>query len=259
MTTEWIMLPRRVGLVAMLVGLMLGGCSHAPRIVEPVVDTSPYQRAGRDVLWAVAPLRNESGTSQADPLAISDDVVAAVEQVRGISAVPLNRVIAAMRALGLAELSTPTDARRLGEALDVDGLIVGSITAYDPYDPPTLGLALALYLPGRPDGEALGDGLGPRELEWQPASLQTGAAQARVGPVALASELLDAKSNDVLLAVQRYARGRVEQVSASAWHRYTRSMVLYRQFAAHEVVGRLIRQEWIRLARAQGGPDTTPR
>jgi len=55
----------------------------------------------------------------------------------------LNRTIAAMRALRMSDLKSPAEVRQLASELGVDGVIVGSITAWDPYDPPKLGIALA--------------------------------------------------------------------------------------------------------------------
>ncbi|MBL8964967.1 MAG: hypothetical protein JNK70_12975, partial [Phycisphaerae bacterium] len=129
--------------------LALAGCrgSSAPRLTPPMVNESPYDPAAGDVLWAVVPLRNESGTSLADPLILSDKVVSAVAEARGLRCLPLNRTLATMRALELPAIRTPAEAQALARALGADGVLVGSITAYDPYVP-TIGLTIALH--GRP-------------------------------------------------------------------------------------------------------------
>src|SRR5262249_27350631 len=116
-----------------------------PELVPPEVLVSPYDTSAGDVLWAVVPLNNESGTSAADALAISDRLVNKITEVEGLAAVPMNRTMAAMRALGMPAVRSASDARYLAEALGADGIIVGTITSYDPYNPPKVGLALALF------------------------------------------------------------------------------------------------------------------
>ncbi len=70
-------------------------------------------------------------------------------------------------------------------------------------------------------------------------------------PITVVSEHLNARNHEVLMAVRNYAIGRSDQMSALGWRSYTASMELYTQFAAHHCVGRLIDEEWLRLARQQ--------
>src|SRR5690606_19054749 len=114
-------------------------------------------------------LRNESGTSAVDQLAISDTLVATVTQARGLRALPLNRVLDAMAALEMAHPQTPADLDRLARTLGADGVIVGSITAYDPYEP-IMGIALGLYArPGALEHAGSEEPeINPRQLREQP-------------------------------------------------------------------------------------------
>jgi hypothetical protein len=127
---------------------LLTGCEalsrKKPELTPPAHTTAPYDASDGDVLWAVLPLLNESGTEIFDPLAVSDKLVAAAEEVEGVRTVPLNRTLQAMHALDIQAVRDPDDVHRIAAAMGVDGVIVGSITAYDPYDPPTIGLSLAL-------------------------------------------------------------------------------------------------------------------
>jgi hypothetical protein len=238
--------------------LFLPSCnSKGEKLVPPEQLTAPYDSSHGEVLWAVAPLKNESGTSISDPLAVADKVAAAAAQVHGVRALPLNRTIAAMRALGLAELRDPGDAKRLAEAMGVDGLILGSVTAYDPYDPPTLGLALALY--ARPGAMTLNApaGLDVSKLRYQPTDYRYfPRSNYDDSPAAVVSEYLDAKNHAVLMDVRRYATGRSDPNSALSWHRYLASMDMYTEFAAWHTVQRLLENEWIRLA--QPRPPAPP-
>ena len=88
----------------------------------------------------MAPLRNESGSIQADGGSIADHLTKHLENASNLDVIPVNRVLAAMARLEYGRVTSPTEARHLLHSLSVDGLVVGSITAYDPYDPPKVRL-----------------------------------------------------------------------------------------------------------------------
>lgn len=234
---------------------MLAACAtRQPELVPPATIVAPYDTSLGQVLWAVVPPRNESGTTLVDPLVMGDKLVAAAAQIRGVIALPLNRTIDAMRALELAAVNSPDDARRLADELGVDGLIVGSITAYDPYEP-VIGLSVALYArPGRLGPPAHWE-VDPRRLSTQPTEppgLARGFAQQPLGVVA---EHLDAKNHQVQMDVRRYATGRHEAFSALGWRRYLASADLFAEFAAWHVMERLVELEWLRTGQWQAmGP-----
>ena len=241
---------------------LVGGCAKHDRygpLTEPHVLVAPYDTSQGQVLWAVVPLRNESGTSAADPLEISDAVVAAAAQVRGVRAKPLNSTIAAMRALKMDRVDNPTQAKALAAEMGVDGLILGSITAYDPYDPPVLGLALVLYARGGPMDTRGSAQLDTRTLVYQPTDYRYFSRSTfNDAPASAVSEHLDARNQGVQMLLRRYAEGRIDSKSALGWRTYMASMGLYTQFAAHHTVGRLLDHEWLRLARSVNR-DSTPR
>jgi hypothetical protein len=236
-----------------LAAVLLAGCaaSHEPVLSAPHTLSVPYDTAKGEVLWAVVPLRNESGTTLVDTLEVSDKVVHAAAQVQGVRALPLNRTIATMRSLKMQDLATPADAKRLATEMGVDALLVGSITAWDPYDPPKLGLALALYArTGAMDqrGPATID---TRTLQYQPTDYQYFPRSSfDSAPSSVVSEFLDGKNHQVLMDLKNYATGRHDPTAALAWRRYLASMDLYTEFGAWHAVGRLIDHEWIRLAGA---------
>lgn len=234
-----------VGAVGVLTLASLGGCHARPELTPPGVLVSPY---AADAAIAVVPLRNESGASFVDTDTVSDRVVAAFNQTRGLTCLPLNRTIEAMRALNLPVVSSPTEANQIARALGVDGVIVGTITAYDPYDPPVLGLSLALFAQPSLGGDGGGPMNDPRLLSMQ-ASDASYSAGAGDDPASVESVHLDAQGHDVLLALRRYADGRVETGTALEWRVYTASMDLYTEFVAHEAVRGLLDDEWLRLAR----------
>lgn len=253
MTSAQTMLSR-----AMLSWLLLGallapaGCTQSKKeelLIAPRSLVAPYDAVGGEVLWAVVPLANESGTTEADRSSASDALVAAIEETQGLRCVPLNRTIAAMRALKMNGLRGPGDVRRLADAMGVDGVVIGAVTAYDPYTP-AIGISIALY--ARTGAmNRVSPGVDPHELASRPTEAGAARPALRDAPVATASENLDAKNHQVLMDLKAYAEGRHDQPSALGWRRYTASMDLYTQFAAYHAVDRLLESEWVRLARVE--------
>ncbi len=241
--------------LVLITSINMPGCAMNQKRDEmfpPGVIVSPYDTALGDVLWAVIPPINESGTSVADSMDIGDSLVAAAQGIRGVRCLSLNRSLEAMRALGLKNgIQSSADAHKIAEYLGADAVLAGSITAYDPYDPPIIGLALALYARPGSMANAAKSRLDTRALTMSFSDFGTYDGLSFAGePVSVVSEHLDARDHSVLMAVKSYADGRSNQNSALAWRVYTASMDLYTQFAAHHAVGRLIDEEWLRLSRS---------
>ena len=231
------------------------GCTttdRRDRLDIPGVIVAPYDTSQGEVLWAVIPTMNESGVSSVREDEIGDAIVAAVQGIRGVRCLPINRTLAAMRSMGIHQITSTNEAIALANTLGVDGIIAGSITAYNPYDPPTLGLALALY--SRPGAMKRGPqtNLDPRALSMAYTDFGKFDGSRFAGdPVNSVSQHLDARDHAVLMDLKRFAQGRSDQNSALRWRIYTASMDLYTQFVAHHTVGRLIDEEWLRYARTQ--------
>lgn len=250
MTSEKAML-----IVVALVGA--GGCSVVSPQPEPLV--SPYDSTR---LMAVAPLINESGTTHADGLLLADLLAQQLEQATRVDVLPVNRTLAAMEAAGLARLAGPGDAVQLLRLLGADYLVVGTITAYDPYDPPRLGVALELY--GNPRARAGAGGPDPRGLARAAAGPQTQAFVRSGGePLTRLSAFFDAASPDVRAALGRYADRRGVDMNDRGWRRhwplrsaaerqserlYRIRMDLYSEFVSYEMCWRLLAAEWRRVA-----------
>ncbi len=232
----------------------LTACASGPRperLTAPRALSTPYDTGKGEVLWAVIPLRNESGASIVDELVMTDKLVGTIEEVRGVRCLPLNRTLAAMEALELRTVTTPGQARQLAQSLGVDAIVAGNITAYDPYTP-VIGLSLALY--ARP-GSMLSEQttLDTRRLTQSTADSTptTSDAQWTARPIAVYSDRLDAKNHTTLLELQNFATGRTREPSALGWRRYTASIDLYSEFVMFKGVDGLLQQEWLRVARMQ--------
>lgn len=244
-------------LIALTGALIFGACS-GPKYVTPAAHLPAHPATG-GVVWAVAPLRNESGVSVVNELALTDALVAEMSGAQGLVILPVNRTIAAMRSLNMPSVDTPSQARELARALGADGLVVGSVTAWDPYDPPVLGLSLALFQ--RSSNGAAPRGLNPEDDPLMLRSLTTdGSLNQGLDPdrpLAVFAAVFDASNGDTREAIRVYAEGRHDPRSALGWKRYTASMSLYAKFACFEASRRLLASERVRLGAPEARAETS--
>lgn len=229
-------------------GAFNAGCDSTPKRGPTVqLPPSPYSGGGSAIL-AIAPLRNESGTSAADELGLTDMLAEQFQTVPGFIVLPTNRTLAAMGALGLGAVDSPAQAMALGQALGADALVIGTITAWDPYDPPRLGLTVALYSRTDRAGAQRPSAVNPAELRRAARDASPAVEWTSAGPSSIVPLMLDASDGATRERVRRYAEGRYDPVSALGWRRYTASMRLFSKFACFEAAERLIDMERSRLA-----------
>ena len=244
MTSEQAMLSRALvcALLVSVCGLVAGCDLDREPLGHPIEYRTPYPAPK---LWAVVPLRNESGVTTVDPAGLADHLTRQLQQVDGIDVLPVNRVIEAMAVTEVQQIDTPAAAMALMRMLNVDGLLVGTVTAWDPYEPPKIGMLVQLYAQRTVDDEPMMD---PRLLTRAATPGGDGIdRQPRSQPVAQASAYLDAANATVLRRLQKYAHGRVPPNSPAGWRRYVLNMDLYSEFACHEMMRRLFSAEWKRL------------
>ena len=231
------------GLAAMLILAIGIGCQQHRRgaLHQPSGLHAPYDEPQ---LWAIAPLANESGTTAVDRMAITDLLSEQCQQIGGIDTVPVNRVLLAMQRLGIRSIATPQDARNLIVVLGVDGLVVGTITAWDPYQPPKLGLAVQLFTN---DTIPAGDPFDPEHARRATGDTRTAGA-AR--PIAQSAGIWDASNHRTLASLDSFTRGRTRIDSAYGPDLYLVDMDLYTQFVAHRLVENLLKNEHSRVSAA---------
>lgn len=235
---------RPVALAATVLAIATAGCRSEPALRTPTRHVAPYA-----AILAVAPLANESGVS-IDPATraeVSDDLVAALNQVEGWAAVPLDRTLGAMAQLGLAEVRSEADARQLIATIGVDGIVVGTITQWNPYDPPRFGANVLLV----GDRDRLRSALDPQRLYGRTGDGDP-AANADGGVVATVTDLvvdLDAVDHGTRRILRDYAAARSdvtggfdppERYYLMVFHRYL-------QFCADRVAAGLVERETVRL------------
>ncbi len=246
MTTEQRLLALPLTILLILASA-LPGCATGDTRPDPLTLRSPYTDDRGDALWAVAPLVNESGVSVVDPLLVSDSLVYQIQQVQGVSAAPMNRTIAAMRALGLETIDSPQAALSLARALGADAIVAGSVTAWDPYDPPEIGMTLALFTLN-PTGPTQLD-VNPRDMQGWVTEYASANGSTRQ-PAGVAAAHVDAARIDVQRDVRFYATPRVEPGAPLGWKRYTASMALFTEYVCHRLVRDMLNQERVRIAGA---------
>lgn len=253
-----------------LVLLVLGGCTASPLVQRDQGPTPQTLYADR-VIWAVVPLRNESGTASANGSQMADQLTNTLQTVENIDVLPVNRVIAAMHALELPQLRSPVDVMHLARTLGVDGIIVGTITAYDPYDPPKVGLQLELY---QVTPKLQSQQVDVRELmHAATGNTAPGDAPRRIAPVNTASAMLNASNPIVRERLRAYASGRgghepaaqpwwkriavstgIAQKDDTDWHLYRINMNLFTEYASAELAERLLQAESLRLGLSRRTP-----
>ena len=210
----------------------------------------PSSIAPYSAVLAVAPFTNESGV----PIPVNeiwevgDGVITAINETRGWDAVPLNRTIQTMRQMGINSVPDLKTASALAQAMDVDAIVLGTITQWDPYDPPRFGANVILVAS---DEATL--------REFDPRTLQ-GSTQERM-PTSTSETLqcaqvvgvYDAAQHGTYESLKAYAAGRYDITGGFEPPERYYLMVYsrYLEYATWRLVDGLRDQETTRLARTQ--------
>jgi hypothetical protein len=181
-----------------------------PQAVEYTI-TSPYPPGH---VLAVAPAMNQSGSRDFDVLVVSDILFEELQQVHNLTALPLNKTLAVMQRLKIRAIDSPATAQKVAAALGADGLVVPAVTAYDPYNPPTVGMTLQLYSTPSPSGQ--------------------GSPEVQV------SAVFNASNQTVLRELRDFAAGRTEPDSALGEEKFLADADHYMRFVCHAMVRRLM-------------------
>ena len=237
---------RRTPCFALLLVALFAGCAETPKYGTEMVIVLPGDR--RQV-WAVGPALNLSGQREVDPLLQSDLLYHKLQEVRGLTVIPVDRVVQVYAALKIESVQSPTQAAIVCQALGADALIVPTVTAYDPYEPPKWGGSLQMFRavrtggPQNVDVKELVRLSAPNVNDSPPPPSDLGFAQS-VG-------MFDAANGTVREALMGYAKGRNDPQSPMGAREYLMSMDRYVGFAYHTLIGDLLRSE-AKAQRAKG-------
>ncbi|QOV91486.1 hypothetical protein [Humisphaera borealis] len=240
----------RLGLGVIAIAAMGMGCSSKPKPYgSEVVSILP---GAQPQVWAIAPAINLSGQREVDPLLQSDILYHKLQEVRGLTVIPVDRTIQVYAALRIEQVQSATQAAIVCEALGCDALVVPTVTAYDPYDPPKWGGSLQMFRSARMGGIPAVD---VREMTRQaapdPTLMPAGPTQ---NDFVQAIGMFDAANGTVREALSGYARGRHDPVSPMGDREYFVNMDRYVGFAYHTLIGDLLRAEARRLGAAARPP-----
>jgi hypothetical protein len=195
----------------------------------------------RGEVWAIAPAINLSGQREVDPLLQSDILYQQLQEVRGLTVLPVDKVVEAYVGLKIQKVQSPEQASQVCEALGCDALVVATVTAYDPYDPPKFGGSLAVFHRSATTHKV--QNVDPRDLAREAAPPAPDAPPSIAGNpnVAQAVGMFDANNGSVRDALFGYAKGRNDPVGPLGQREYLVSMDRYTGFAYHTLIEQLFR------------------
>ena len=226
-------------IVVMTTLIVLGGCQYK----MPTALDSPW--LPRQQVWAIAPLANESGVSHVDRLAITDSLVLETASINGVDVLPLNRTLEVMLALdiGLDGIPSRAEYQQICSVLGADAILVGTIMAYDPYQPLRLGSSIQLI---RPHGRNAMVGFDARSVTMAVGGDGRTPSEGLIFRENLpvqASGIFDAENHGVLMAMEAYSEGRSTQnLARSDLGLYHLDMDDYAEFVFHQLLSRLLNE-----------------
>jgi hypothetical protein len=222
-------------IVLVLFAFLAHGCAEQEK---PYGTERPLSWPGRrQQVWAVAPAVDLSGQREVDPLLQADLLYAQLQQVNGMTVIPVNRVVEVYASLRIEKVQSEEQAALVCDLLGCDGLVVPSITAYDPYNPPKFGASLQLFR--MPGSYARPAGLDVRELTRQAAPGPDESMPQRSGFVQ-AVGMFDAANGSIREALFGYAAGRNDPAGPLGNREYLVSMDRYCGFVYHCLIAELI-------------------
>lgn len=215
----------------------VGGCGFK----KPYgVEAEAYLPTKKRQVWAVAPAINLSGQKDVDPLLQADLLYAQLQQVHGLTVVPVNRVVEVYAGLRIEKVQTPEQAAIVCDLLGCDGLLVPTVTAFDPYDPPKLGASVQLFR--KPRGYARPDNVDPRDLARQAAEKTDSLPAPGAGNFVQAVGMFDAANGSVREKLEAYAAGRNDPNGPMGVREYYISMDRYCGFVYSTLINDVLRQ-----------------
>jgi hypothetical protein len=223
-----------IGLASMALATM-AGCGESPPKTYGE-ERQLFLPGSQQMVWAVAPTVNLSGERPVDPLLQSDLVFQQLQAVHGLTVIPVNRVAEIYAKLRINKVQTEEQATAVCQLLGCDGLVVPTVTIYQPYDPPKMGAALQLFAkPGSLERMPLID---PHQLERSPTPGPM--AMGRPRQMQQAAGIFDAADGTVRDRVNAYSAGRTDPNLPFGNRVVYLDMDQYSAFVYHELISQLL-------------------
>jgi hypothetical protein len=235
-------LVRSTLVLGLMFGLLSTGCDlFNPPPPKYGVEHQLFLPGAKRQVWAIAPAINLSGQKGPDPILQADLLYQQMQQIHGLTIVPVNRVVEVLAGLKLEKIQSSDQAAVVCDLLGCDAIVVPTVTIYDPYDPPKFGASLQLFTkstgfarPKNVDVHELSRAAAPNENDSLPAPGKDNFLQA-VG-------MYDAANGSVRDAVVEYAHGRNDPLGPMGSKEYFASMDRYCGFAYNALMVDLLKQ-----------------
>lgn len=247
----------RLGKAAALLGALawvFPGCGSSP---------IPYGRENtvslgldRPQVWALAPAINMSGQAGVDPLLQADRCFKQLQEIKGLVVIPVNRVVEVYAALGLERVQNIEQAAIVCDLLGADGLLVPTVTYWEPYNPPKMGGALQLF--PKPGNFVRRADVDPRDLVRQVApETGSGGTSVPAGGVYQAVGMFDAADGSVRESILKYTHGRADPISPYGTREIFYNSDLYATFVYRRLTEMLLDQIFQRIPSLADGKGTS--
>ena len=121
--------------------ILLSGCGLLPEFTRQPTIHNPFPQLTK---VAIVPFFNHSTEPSVDGRQFGLAYFAELQAIPGFEVVPIGTVETAIRENHLS-LDSPADVRRLAQLLEVDAVVIGGVTDFNPYYPPRCGLQVEWY------------------------------------------------------------------------------------------------------------------
>ncbi len=233
---------RRQCLIALLLLTAVTGCMPEKKYgTEQMLFLPGKVKA----VWAVAPAINLSGQEHVDALLQADLLYSQLQQVHGLTIIPVNRVVEVYVSLKIDKIQTPEQAALVCDLLGADAIVVPTVTAFDPYNPPKFGASLQLM--AKPGSFVRSGNVDPRELVRAAAPGPTDTPEIIDNADFIQSVgMFDASNGTIRQMVLEYADGRSDPLGPMGSEEYFRSMDRYCSFVYYTLIDDLLHSPKLR-------------
>lgn len=186
--------------------------------------------------WAVAPVINDSGQKNVDPILQADLVYQQLQAVQGLNVIPVNKVVELYNTMRIDRVASDEQASLICDVLGVDALLIATVSIYDPYDPPKMASSLNLFRRGsyrRPINVDI------RELARRATPTTSPVRPPSTGFVQVVG-MFDSANGSVRAEALRYAQGRNDPSGPYRQRIYLIEMDRYSGFVYHTLIRELL-------------------
>jgi hypothetical protein len=166
----------------------------------------------------VAPAMNLSTNPDIDLVEVTNTFFSELQQVQGLTVVPLGRVKQFLTDNKMATVGSPEEAKQLAAAFKAQACIVLAVTEYDSYNPPRVGLAMQMYTVGGLPAASGTPGFNPVDAERSAVPFNV-PAEVAAKPRDSISLIFSGRNDDVEQLAKKYSQERMADNTPFGWRR----------------------------------------